>query len=155
MKRTDRFDAAFDGQRQRRRRAGEIADPQTVKIIVAALITDIAYLNKVVAGVLEGVGEARIGLEAGGVVAVAAAQFAAGAGVEQRQLRVDGAAEATAQHLEAEALAGRDGDLVIVVVLVGRLADDDARRRDRLGGGASAVAFRLHDLRQIVYTKEP
>ena len=66
-----------------------------------------------------------------------------------------GAAEPPSQHLEAEPLAGLDRHLVIVVGLVDRLADDDARRRQRLGRLAGVVVGLLHYLRQIVHTKDP
>ena len=65
-----------------------------------AALGHVAHLDEVVAGLLEGVGQAGVALQAGRIVAVG--HLAAGAGIDQRKLRVEGAAEAAAEHLEAE-----------------------------------------------------
>ncbi len=75
--------------------------------IRAAPVGVVAHADEVVAGLLEGVGQARVGLQAGGITAVPAGQFVA-LGIVQLQLRVESAAQAAAEYLKAQTLPGLD-----------------------------------------------
>src|SRR5207247_10935935 len=85
--------AAAGGHRNWCGSAWEVADAESVIEIRPAAPRHVTNFNEVLPHFLERVRQPRIGLTAGSVVTMSAGQLAAGLGVQERDLWVEGAAE--------------------------------------------------------------
>src|SRR5205823_2288843 len=136
-------------------RAWEVADPQAVMKIGSAAPKRIADFDQELASGGEGVREAGIGLQARRIIAIGVWQLTPGFGVVELDPGVEIAAKPPAEHLEAQPLSGRDGELVKVTRLSRYAADDDAGRRHRQGGLFGPEAAGRDDLGQGIEAKWP
>ena len=140
--------AALGGHRDRRGGEREIADADAIEELGAAAVEHVLDLDEVIAGILEGVADPRIGLAAGGVVVES--ELAHAFGVIEVHVGVDGAADAARLAVEAEVLAGLDGEFVVIALLGEDGTGDGAGYGDFLSGRLGAVVAVADELGQII-----
>ena len=82
-------------------------------------------------------------------------QFPARALAVERDLRIERAAQAAAQHFEAHTLSGLSLDFEVIADFGIRTTGHDAGDRHALGRRSRVVALAFHELRQVVDAEQP
>ena len=132
--------------------AGEIAHSQTVLMVAATLVADVADFEDVLPGCGKRVDQLAIGTDARRVIGVGDLFPAR---IEQADQRIESRSQSLGEHLERHLLTGGHGDLVVVALQVIDVAIDRDGERHDLGFGHGRVWLHLGDAGQVIDAEEP